>query len=381
MMTQALPTDGYVPALPQIQKFFQVDAKQLEETLSIFVFTTGIGQLLFGPLSDRFGRRSIAFISLGFFIAGSLLHIYADKFSSFILGRFSKGIGAGGMAVVAAAIVRDLYSGNKASKIYGYLAGVAALATVSSPILGGLLAAHLGWRSIGYMYLTSAAIALICIYLLIEETLLPSKKILLSLEIIIIYKNLLFNKAFLFYSLVGAIGLSYAFIFSSTSSPIIINLLHLSSQRYGMCYAGYGTLYMFGNFLAGYIVEKIGVDRVAIFGLSIALLGTTLLLIWNYYGGLSLASFLLPMLIITTGSTFCQTAGIGGAMNAFAANAGSAAAMHNAFRYMFIALIGLLVVSQQLHSVFPAGISIFILSIAGLALYTMIFINRKIKTG
>lgn len=368
-LTPSLPTDGYIPSIVYIQKYFQLNDSMMQWSLSLFTFTAGLSQIIFGPLSDRYGRRSTAFITMIIFALGSFLYMYAETYSAFLFCRFMQGLGAAGMIVIAPAIVRDLYNDEQMGKAYGYLGALCALSPIIAPLLGGYLVFHFGWQSVGWMFFTSVGLAMLTIYALIPETLPKTKRIKLNFQLFKNYKNILFDKSFLFYSLISAIGLSFAFIFSSVSAYILMSVLKVSDQHYSMYYACYGVILFLGSILAAQIINKIGINRVILYGLLIGITGAIGMLIWNYFFTFSSYSFYLPMMIIIVGSAFCQTAGVTGAMQKFAANAGAALALNSAIRFIFISLVGVLTVSKNIQSVYPVVISISILSLLGLLYY------------
>lgn len=375
-LTPCLATDGYLPTLLYVGKYFKLNDQQMQLTLNIFAFTNGLGQLVFGPFSDRYGRRPVACAASLLFALSSFFYMYAENYGAFLCLRFMQGLGAAGMGVLAYTIIRDLYSGQKMSKAYGYIAGVAAFSPIFAPLLGGWLAAHFGWQAAGYMFFTPAILTIFVLFGFLREPLPKTKRVPLNWSTIIAYKKIFLNKVFLFYTLMSAIGLAVAFIFCAISTYILMGLLKYSAQSYGVFYACYGIIYMIGNFTAGHVVEKIGIEKGVLCGLLMGTAGALWLLTWNYFTGLSFTSFYVPIMLSIVGCSFCQVAGISGAVKKFRKNVGAAVALNSAMRYIFIALAGALVVNKNIQSAFPAGISILILNLLGIG---AIAINFKLK--
>jgi Bcr/CflA subfamily drug resistance transporter len=370
----ALLMDGYAPSLLYIKKYFQLNNNEIQLTFSTLVFTLGFGQLIFGSLSDCYGRRFTAFLAITLFIISSFLYIHAKSYKAFFLSRFMQGFGAAGMTVLAFAIVRDIYTNtdNHISKIYGYLAAICALSPILVPWLVGHLSYQFGWQATGYLFLIPAICAGLAICF-IPETLPKKKRVKFNLIFLINYKNILLNKLFLFYSLISAIGLAIAFIFSSISIYILVDLAKIPPRSYDIYYSCYGIIYMLGNFTAACIVKKMGTNRVILCGLLIGAAGAAWMLIWNYFYMLSPFSFYVPMMLSIIGSTFCQIAGLGGAIKELKIHyAGRAVALNSAIRFIFISCVGMLVIKKDIQSVFPVAVSILLLSILGMMIFFLI---------
>ncbi len=373
--TSVLPIDGYTPALLYIKNDFQIPDHHLQLTLSLFMLTMGLGQLLFGPLSDLYGRRKIAFISIFLFECGSFLYMYAANYPELLLSRFIQGAGAAGLNVLGITVVRDLYkNADKIARAIGYISAGVAFSPTLAPLLQGYLASSFGWQATGPLFWISGILAAFIAYGWLPETLPPEKRGKPDLSV---YKTIILDPYFLFYSLISAISLTFAFIFSSVSALVFIRLLGQSTQIYAFYYTGYGFICLASNFFAGYLASKIHIDRVIHYGFLIAIVNSVGMLAWNYAEGLSISSFYIPMMGIIFGSVFTHVASISGAIEKFGKNAGTAVALNTAFRFAFISLIGMFVVQQDIHAIFPVNLFLLLLSLAG----TCVFLWKNKKLG
>lgn len=143
-----LALDAYLPAFPAIAAELSVTTNEVGLTLSIYVFVLAFGQLVGGPLSDRYGRRPVLFAGLAVFIAGSLLVTTATTLSSMIIWRAVQAFGGGWVAVTVPAIVRDRTAGSEMARLFSLIALIMFLAPALAPTMGTVLQALLGWRGI-----------------------------------------------------------------------------------------------------------------------------------------------------------------------------------------------------------------------------------------
>lgn len=154
--------DIYIPALPHLQRMLGVDAAQAGLTMSIFLAALAAGQLLYGPLSDHFGRRRPLLLGIVVYIVGSLLPLLAPTFHGFLFARFLQAMGAAAGLVIPRAIVADRFDGPRAARAYSFLMQMLGIAATVAPLLGGFLVTTRGWESIFY---TMSGLGLLCLVL------------------------------------------------------------------------------------------------------------------------------------------------------------------------------------------------------------------------
>lgn len=363
--------DIYVPALPRIAQLFNVSAGQMQFTLTIFMLTAGLVQLVVGPLSDQYGRKKISFVVIIIFAIGSLLCSTAQSATQLIAYRMIQAAGSCGMLVIAFAAVRDLYHANESAKVYSFLNGIISFSPMFAPFIGSYLDVHLGWPFIFLSLLVIVGFALATIGIGMPETLATNKRIKFSFGIFEEYKNIGSNKLFAIYTITSAIGLSYLYLFCSISSYIIIRLLHIQELDYGYYFCFMGISFFAGSFLSAYIVGRMGIYQTVVIGFCITLLGGLLMGGWYFLSGLTINNFIWPMLLIGIGGTFCMGAGNGGAMEPFPDKAGAASALGGAFRFLFSAILGSLLITNSVSSTLPLAIPAIVFSIIGLLIFSV----------
>lgn len=361
--------DIYVPAIPSIASLFQVSDATMQLTLTLFMFTAGILQLIVGPLSDRYGRKPIALSTSVIFIIGSLLCAISQNALQLILFRVVQAIGSCGMLVVSFAVVRDLFSGKRSAQAYSFLNGMNAFSPMLAPFIGSYLDVHLGWQ---FSFLALLLIGFAAVYSVsfkLPETLLRRRRNTIGWSLINKYLKIARHNVFAIYSCVAAFGLSYLFLFCSISPYIIIRQLHIPVIDYGFYFCFMGISFFVGSFASAYVVGRIGIYRTVILGIVIALIGGLTMAIWYFITGLTIANFIWPMLLIGIGGTFCMGSGNAGAMEHFAEHSGSASALSGAFRFVFSGVLGSLVVTDHVKSTLPLAIPAIVFSIVSLIVF------------
>ena len=140
--------DLYLPSLPQLATFFETSASMTQLTLTTAMIGLAVGQLLLGPLSDKFGRKIPLIISLVIYIISTVLIVYAPNIEAMIVLRVIQGLSSAGSVVISRAVATDLYRGREMTRFFGLLMTINGLAPIISPILGSLLLEYISWKGI-----------------------------------------------------------------------------------------------------------------------------------------------------------------------------------------------------------------------------------------
>ena len=140
--------DLYLPSLPQLASFFETSASMTQLTLTTAMIGLAVGQLLLGPLSDKFGRKIPLIISLVIYIISTVLIVYAPNIEAMIVLRVIQGLSSAGSVVISRAVATDLYRGREMTRFFGLLMTINGLAPIISPILGSLLLEYISWKGV-----------------------------------------------------------------------------------------------------------------------------------------------------------------------------------------------------------------------------------------
>ncbi len=344
----AISTDLYLPSLPAIAVQFQAGAGSVQLTLSVFLVGFAVSQLVYGPLSDRFGRRPVLLAGLALYVAASLACALAGSLALLIVARFCQALGACAGVVLGRAIVRDLHEPAQAAKVLSYIASAMALAPALGPILGGYVEAWLGWRAnflllVGFGALTWLA----CLSLLPETNSRRNPEATRIGRSLAIYRELAAHPLYRGYVLICAFGYAGIFAFISGSSFLLIEVLGLPPERYGLCFAAVVAGYMIGAFTSGRLTLRLGLERLiavgAVIGLAAGLLAAGLTL----FAAPTVAGLVAPVFLYLIGAGLMLPNAMAGAMGPFPERAGAASALLGFVQMVFAAGLGVLV--GQLH--------------------------------
>lgn len=164
----ALATDMYLPALPMLQHMWELSLAEANFSLVIFFITFSFFLLVYGPLSDRFGRKPVLYVGLVIFIAGSIFCALSQSISQLVLARFLQGCGAAAASSLSLTLSKDLYTGEKQKKVMAYIGVIVPLVPMIAPMLGSWVIEHLSWRVIFASHVTLAIVAFIGVLTLKE---------------------------------------------------------------------------------------------------------------------------------------------------------------------------------------------------------------------
>jgi DHA1 family bicyclomycin/chloramphenicol resistance-like MFS transporter len=334
---QPVTTDLYLPALPALTEGFGAPVSQAQLTLTTLLLAFGISQLVWGPLSDRFGRRPVLLCGLGAYTLASIGCALAPSMLQLIVWRTVQGAAMGAAVMGARAIVRDLYTPEAGARAMSKgLTGLGVIACCCAP-LGGLLADTLGWRYALVALAVFGASALAVVALRFQETV-PRKNPLALRPgtLLATWLTILRHPTFLTYSALSAASYAGLFTFLASSSFVFIKVLGLTRTQYGLVMFSMSFVYILGTFMCRRLLPRFGVRRsVAVAG-AISLTGGTLL------GGLAWAglqngwAIMLPFYLFMLAHGVHQPCGQSGAVAPFPQAAGAASAL-NGFLMMVAA--------------------------------------------
>lgn len=268
----------FIPALPAIQASFSSNTGITQLVLSLSIFANAIATLLYGPLSDRFGRRPVVLVGLVIFIIGSGLCMIAPTIGMLIAARIIQSAGAAAGMVLARAIVRDLYHREQAASIIAYLTMAMVVAPMIAPTIGALLIDYFAWRAI-FVFMGIAGLALswqVWRYLVETHKGQAAGNLLRSFGSG--GMQLIRHRDFLAYTLQSSFAISTFFAFISGAPYFMINILDRSATEYGLLFMLVSAGFMLGNFTTARLGKHFGIDRFIRTGNLLALFGTSCVL-------------------------------------------------------------------------------------------------------
>ena len=325
---QPVATDLYLPALPAIKTEFGAALSQVQLTLSALLLAFGTSQLVWGPLSDRFGRRPILLCGLATFTLAGLGCVLASNMHELIVWRTLQGAAMGAVVMCARAIVRDLYTPETGAGVMSKaLTGLGILACVSAP-LGGLLTDLLSWHAALSLVVGFGAIAFALVAVKFKETLQRKNPHALTVQVLAkTWWQILRHPTFVAFSCVAIGSYGGLFTFLASSSFVFIDLLGLARWQYGMLLFSMAFMYLLGTVLCRRLLVRLGVARTVAIGGAFSLTGGGLMVLHAWLGWQSVAGLMGPFYVFILGHGIHQPCGQSGAVGPFPQAAGAASAL------------------------------------------------------
>lgn len=334
---QPITTDLYLPALPIIASGFGSVMSQAQLTLTALLLAFGVSQLVWGPVSDRFGRRPVLLVGLGAYAMAAIGSTLAPSMTILIIWRAVQGAAMGAGVMCARAIVRDLYNPTQGARVMSQgLTGLGVIAFLSAP-LGGLLTRVFDWRFALAALVVFSTLCLGLIAWRFEETLArKNPHALAAATLLTSWQHILRHPTFLAFSALSATSYGGLFTFLAASSFVFMNLLGLSTTQYGALMAVNSLAYIGGTFLCRHWLPRYGVRRALKWAGALSLAGGTLMAVPSLLGVQNVWAIVLPQLLFIVGHGIHQPCGQSGAVGPFPGAAGAASAM-NGFIMMLAA--------------------------------------------
>lgn len=329
----SISTDLYLPALPTMATALHSSPGSMEFTITGYLIGFSLGQLFWGPIGDRFGRRIPVAIGIVLFVIGSAGCAMAGNATALIVSRFVQAAGACAGVVLARAMVRDLYAGSRAAQMLSTLMIVMAIAPLLGPILGGQILGLAGWRAI-FWILVGIGVVTFGAVLSLPETLPMARRNEQALtRALSRYGFLLRQRRLMAFAGSGGFFFAGTFAYVAGSPFAYIGYHHVPAQFYGLIFGAGIIGIMALNFANARLVLRFGIERMLIAGAWVAALAGVVASIdaWNDWGGvLGLAAPLFAFVAVTG---WIVANSVAGAMADHPEHAGAASALVGAIQY------------------------------------------------
>ncbi len=332
-------TDMYLPSLPALAVYFDAPVSLVQMGLTSSMLGLALGQLLFGPLSDKYGRRLPLIYSLYLYIVATFLCLFAPDIKIFVAFRFLQGIAASGGIVIARSIATDKFKNGNLSKALAIVGAINGIAPIAAPVIGGLMLGFVGWRGI-FAVLLLIGLVLLGFCLNFNESLSQarrsSKSILQTLQDIPL---VLYNRRFLFYTLELSFAQAILFAYISSSPFIIQNHYAFSALAFSIFFAANAISIGIGAAFSAKFKSSAQSLKISCTGIVAASLGLAVAMACA--APVAVYEGLLLILCFALGMSF--TVATAGAMDAERARAGTASAVLGAMGFLFGSIVSPLV--------------------------------------
>lgn len=349
--------DSYLPSLPAMSEYFAISHLEIQATLTLYLFGFGVSQLIYGPLSDIYGRKKILLLGLGIFIIGNLFCTLAMTKEILFVARLITGMGAGSCGVLNRAIASDCFKGSEFAKAWSMTTTSLVITLCLAPVIGGYIQEAWDWRSnfiisTFYVFIVSGII-----FKYLPETKQHGNELKINLrKVLKDYYVILSNSKFI----VGALSYTLAFsgliAYFQVSPLLFIANLHLSPSQFGWCSLIIAMMYLLGGLIVNRYSRRLGIQKLLVIGKSLLVLGGTLMFIACQFGYFNIIAILLPASIFVMGTRIVIPNAIANSMDNLHHMKGSSSAVLGFMQMAGSAMISFLIAKFNHSSSLPLAI-------------------------
>lgn len=369
--------DMYLSAFPQMAHAFNTNVAEISLTLSSYFIGLASGQLFYGPVMDRFGRKKPLYVGLVIYILASIACAFSNSVHSLMIFRFIQAAGGCAASVSAFAMVRDLFNPKESAKVLSMLVLILGVSPLLAPTIGGYLAVHLGWSSV-FITLALIAVAIFTVVALkLPEThAADTSHELHPVAIIKNYLSILREPQFYTYAIAGAVGFSGLFVYLAASPTIFMEIFGVTEQQYGWIFAiiAAGIIGMSQVNVA--LIKRFSNEKVLFSALLALLIASLIFLLCSFMGWYNLYSVIGTMFVFLCCIGLSNPNSAALAMAPFGSKAGSAAALMGFLQMTAGAVASLCVSILKAQQLFPVA-CIFV-GTSGIAVLIFILGSKNI---
>lgn len=296
-----MSTDLYTPSLPYLTEYFETTPELLKLTISLNLIAFAVAQLIYGPLSDRFGRRPVFLGSIFLFALASIACGFAKSIDQLLVARLLQGLFAAAEAVMCLAVFKDLFTEKEQVKAYAIYGMAIALTPAVAPIIGGYVHIWLGWEFNFYLTALFGIFTGVLIYFLLPESTIPDPHAIRLGSIVRNYWSVFTNRVFLVYACLSGMALGFVYLFVTAAPFILISYFGVETQHFGYYQAAIVVSFFLGSMLATRLVDLWRPLQVLNLGLLVSVAGAMIVLGLVFIGGLSPNSLTFGYLFIAFG--------------------------------------------------------------------------------
>jgi DHA1 family bicyclomycin/chloramphenicol resistance-like MFS transporter len=343
-----LAIDMYLPAFPRIAESFAGKVPDIQLTLASYFVGLAFGQLVYGPLADRFGRKPPLYFGLTLFALASAGCALTWNVWSLVGVRFVQALGGCAEMVIARAIVRDLFDDRRAAKVFSSLVLVMGLAPILAPLVGGYLAGHVGWRAIFLLLALAGVATLLSTALFFRESHPPERRIRQSAgDVVRTYASLLGHREFMLHSMTIGVGMAGLFAYVGGSPYVFQKIFQISEAHFGFYFGPIACGIIGMSQVNGVLAGRFDIRRILRAALCIHAAAGVILLVAALTGVGGFWGIYLPLCLViaSMGFVFPNTTVL--AMSPHGRIAGNASAVLGFLQFGVSALGGLVVSALQ----------------------------------
>jgi DHA1 family bicyclomycin/chloramphenicol resistance-like MFS transporter len=376
-----LSIDMYLPGLPTIAQDFGVDTAAAQQTLSSFFVGLAVGQLIYGPISDRLGRRRPLLFGCALFTLACLGCFLAPSLNSLILLRFVMAFGACAGMVITRSVVRDLFDQRESARMYSMLVLVMGLAPMLAPLAGGQLLIYWGWRSIFLVLSAFGILCLVLVYFGLAESLVVERRVRQGPGAVLrSYGRLLCDGRFMGYTAAGGLASAAMFAYISGSPFVFIELNGVPPERYGLLFGVNALGLIAASQLNRWLLERYAGSQILVTALGVTAVSGLLLVVAAATGLGGFPGMLVVLFICIASTGLVGPNATAAAMAPYARQAGSASAMLGAIQFGFGAAAGVLVGLLFNGTALPMAATIALCGVSAFVMLRVLALRPQVST-
>lgn len=338
-----LSIDMYLSALPDMAKDFGVTTQMVSNSLPAYFLGLAIGQLIYGPISDRIGRKPPLYFGLCLYIVASLLCVLAQDEWSLIAARILQALGGCVGVVIARAAIRDRLDLQASAQAFASMMIVTTIAPIVAPSLGAWVLVFFNWHIIFVVLMLCGLISLACVHFFFKETLEPERRLTLNFkEVMSLYASIVQDNSFRRPMMAGCFSSAVLFCYISASSAILMDHYHLTQQQFGFAFGANAIGIMLFSTLNKHIAHRVHVTSRLKIGTSLQILGVIALIVLGIAQLDSVIPVLCAMFMVVAAIGFTGPNAMALAMAEQGARAGTASAVMGSAQFMCGLLGGVL---------------------------------------
>ena len=361
----------FIPSMPGLVRYFATDIATVQLTLTLYLAGIAAGQLVYGPLSDHYGRRPLMLAGLGLYAASALVASLAQSIDILILGRIAQALGGCAGIVITRAIIRDVYDRDRGASVLGYVTMAMTIAPAMAPVIGGYLDHWVGWRAGLWVLTAYGALLFVGCVVYLPETLKEPQPTIGFGAVLRSYRVLLKRPAFVGYAVGTGFSTACFFSFLAGAPYLMIEVLDRPPSDYGIWFVIVSFGYFIGNFLSGKLSRRFGVERMVAVGTAMVLFGALAMLTHALTLPLAPVGIFAPAMFVAMGNGVGQPNGIAGAISIDPTRAGAASGVVG-FLQMALGAVGTVAVGHTLGTaLLPMALIITGFSVASASFFVL----------
>lgn len=319
-----LAIDLYLPAMPQMASALSASDTAVQSSILLFMVSVGTAQLLFGPLSDKYGRRPIALLGIICYVTGALVAANALSINVLLGGRIIQGLGAAATFVTTFALVRDNFNSNKSAQILSYLNGIVCFIPALAPLLGAWLTIKFGWQSNFYFLALFGTACFLFLMLFLPKNVKKEAQQSTSANKIS-YIKILLTPLFYFNASTCLLAMAAILAFVAQAPSYLIGERGLSEQMFTFWFSINAIVSIIASFSAPILIKRATKYALNVGLILMVFAGFALVFLTPMFG--TVLAFMLAVFIGSIGFSFTLGAAAGSALAPFKQNAGKASAL------------------------------------------------------